>query len=1748
LKWFSDHIDFCFLKLFIMGSMMMASVAMHGQQDAIGPSEIIDGVFLGETPPLKDLPAVTEEEWQAMVDWAKAKADRPKVRTRTFPYAETALPKGPDPAWQSEMGGNRDSHAPILNFTGSNSAGWPSDANGAIGPDHYMQTINVVYTIYNRAGAVVAGPTALNTLFTGTAGSNYNNGDPVILYDEQADRWLVAEFSISGANDYILIAVSTTNDPTGTWYKYSFDVSEVPDYPKLGIWQDAYYMGTNTTSASAADIYAFNREQMLTGQAPQGVGFDNPWRPTTWDSFSCVPPLDNDGDFAPDGEPGLFIACNDDAIGGGSDQLWIYELDVDWSTPANSTFLRTQQINVEAFDSNFGFDLNNIKQPNTTRELDAIPQVIMNPPQYRNFGAYETIVCCHSVDVDNTDHAGIRWYELRRVNGGDWTIRQQGTYAPDGHSRWMGSIMLNGANEIALGYSISSSTVYPGIRYCGQSASAYAAGNSILDVSEEIIHTGVKSQTNYNRWGDYSSMQVDVADDETFWFTSQYSGTNDTVKTKIANFQIGTIILTSNFAASNPNPQTNTAVYFTDVSYGSPTSWNWTIIPSNCHFLSGTTNQSQHPVVQFTEAGSYTVSLIVSNGTSNDTITKTGFINVQDCGYVYLPYNVDFADSTLPACWKNIDNWGLGQTWVFDNPNSRPVNTASAGNGFAILDSYGYGPGYSQNADLITPLLDLSAYTTVNLYFQHWFYYQTPSTGRLFYSINGGATWTQITYWSSTTTNPAIYNQDVTSFVAGQSRVRFKWSYTATYGIIWAIDDISITGTGPNLWTGATSGDWATATNWSAGTVPTNTSNVFIPATAPNWPTITGNFTLGTSCDKMTMFGSSQLNVTGNVILPAGETLAFNGDGIISLTGNWINTGATIIPGNGAVKFTGSSPSKIVPVTTTTSSIANYQRSTFPAGMTELTGATTGPTGNDAGTNITNIGFSFNYCGINYTRARLCTNGWLMMATANSTLTSNLNPRLFNTSTPNLTLAPWWDDLNADGSSLVSYKTEGTSPYRVFTAEWKNVLTFSTGATERISFQVKLFETTNIIEFHYGNVTSGTNSASESASIGIEDATGGSGRFIEATTGSSTTGVTTLTATSNWPAVNYRFSPPASSQILPAVIVDKPGSYLDLHTSTTVNGDLTVTNGSVSCPGAINGVFNVKGDLSNNGNLITGLWNVNFNGAVNQNIGGTTSTSFNKLKINNPAGITLLNNLQVTDSLTMTSGNLDCGAYTLELGTSATNPGKFIYSSGNISGNFKRWIAASTAGPVDFPVGTSTNSHNARITFSNNTGGSLTVKFIPGDPGGNTGFPLTEDAQTINENNLYTEGYWTLVPATLSSTNYALELTGSGFSTAGAPDGTVRILKRPDGGGDWTLNGTHVEGTAPIAKRSGLSGFSQFILAKPGTGNSISGNIKYYNQAFTPLTNGITVKLFLDGNQVGSDFTVTNGTYLFSGLNPGTYQLQVISSLSTEGSINTTDAAQVNYWGALPYEIEKVRFYAGDVTGSTFFLNSTDAQRIQQNFVSGTAFDKGNWAFWRAGETISSNSNPPESYPVVALPVGNITANLYGLCAGDFNRSFVPGLAMSASNTLQLIHSGTIHAGPDQVIELPVTTEHACEVAALSLILDVPGELAEFLDVEMSHAGGQLDWAIKKNELRIGWSSTNPVHLNAGEELIILKIRTTTLFTRGKTIRVSLAPTPLNEMADAEYNVLPGALISLKIIESVLPGKSIPESSGPFNR
>jgi PKD repeat protein len=1185
--------------ILILAMLSFSWVNSHAQDIPVAPKVIRTGNLLGISKPLRDLPVLTSVDYKKLEQKAEKNELNERLQYRSYPYAATALPTGIDPVRQDEMGKTSGNKAPILNFDGQTSPYYPPDANGTAGPNHFMQTINTVYAIYNKSGALVAGPTAMNLLFGSVPGATCNDGDPVVLYDDQADRWVAIEFSLCGSNDYMLVAVSTTNNPTGTWYQYSFDVDDVPDYEKVGVWRDGYYMGTNTSNSGRKDIYVMQRSVMLSGgSSPQLVGFDNPWRPTTVDGFMCVPPVDNDGPFATDGSPGLFITLNDDAVGGGLDQLWIYELAVNWTTPASSTFTRSQQLNVAAFNSNFGNTWDNITQPGTTQKLDAIPMVIMNTPQYRNFGTYQTLVCCHTVNVDGSNLAGIRWYELRRTSG-TWSIRQQGTYSPDAHSRWMASIALNGNGQIGLAYSISSSTVYPGIRYTGQSSTAYGAANSTMDIAEEIIQTGANSQSSYNRWGDYSKISIDPVDDQTFWFTTEYIGTGGTRKTKIASFQFGPIMPAAEFMAAVTTPCLNTTVNFTDQSTGSPTSWQWAFTPSTVTYVDGTTSTSQNPHVTFNAYGNYTVALTSTNANGNNTKTKSNYISVNNanpefsaslttvvvgnstvftdastCNVTSRSWN--FGDGASPATASTIGPHTVtysttGQKTVSLTVNSTTTNTKTdyinvvtpsfnMSNSTittctgTFYDSGGAGSNYLDNEDYTMVFNPGTVNSNLRIVFTSFdMEYQNNCNYDYLKIYNGNSiTASLIGKYCGTTSPGTITASNVTGsltfvFHSDASSTGTGWSAT--------ISCISTVGT-PGLWTGITSSDWNTASNWSSLQVPDATMDVTVPVNAPNWPAFPTNFIIGSHCRNITLGSSSQMVVNGNLTINAGYSLTLTGAAVLKVGGNWTNYGI-FRAGTGTVEFFGSSATVVTGGTNPASYLTNYSRSTFTKGMTNISAGTAGPSGDDASVTV-NIGFTFNYLGTDYTQAGICTNGWVSLGPVVSSTYDNAY--LFSTTAPNVTLAPWFDDQVTDSpTGIISYKTEGTSPNRIFTVEFTRMLTYYSTATARISYQVKLYETSNVIEFCYGNLEIGSHSSSESASIGIEDATGGSGHFIEATTGSSTASVTNLVSTTGWPAINYRFTPPPRKDTFYNLKNAKTNATLTIQPDIIVDGNLTIS-------------------------------------------------------------------------------------------------------------------------------------------------------------------------------------------------------------------------------------------------------------------------------------------------------------------------------------------------------------------------------------------------------------------------------------------------------------------------------------------------------------------------------------------------------------------------------------------------------------
>ena len=323
----------------------------------------------------------------------------------------------------------------------------------------------------------------------------------------------------------------------------------------------------------------------------------------------------------------------------------------------------------------------------------------------------------------------------------------------------------------------------------------------------------------------------------------------------------------------------------------------------------------------------------------------------------------------------------------------------------------------------------------------------------------------------------------------------------------------------------------------------------------------------------------------------------------------------------------------------------------------------------------------------------------------------------------------------------------------------------------------------------------------------------------------------------------------------------------------------------------------------------------------------------------------------------------------------------------------------------------------------------------------------------------------------------------------------------------------------------------------------ISGTFNYNNVANTPLTHLIHVVLQKQSDHsfvAQMDVNSGTGAYEFTNLCPDTYEIVATSTHPTAGSVNTTDAGQVNAWGVSPYAIENGRFYAGDVKGNNYFLNSLDAQRIQQNFVNGTAFESSsNWIFWKVGEaTIDANTNIAQSIPTITLANSDVVQNMYGLCMGDFNRSFNPSLAKSASSTLNLIYAGNKQISNNQEFDLPLHIVDANSVGAISLILNFPANLVEVQDILLSATNEQLDWSVNGNELRIGWNSQTPLNLANAAEMITLKLKTTAAFVVGENIQLTLASNPLNELADAQFNVINNAVLSVDIVNASAVGIS----------
>ncbi len=405
----------------------------------------------------------------------------------------------------------------------------PPDTNGSVGATQYVEITNFDYAVYDKSGNQILAPTRINVIWAGFGGQcqQYNGGDPIVLWDKLAQRWLVEQLEYTTTNQ-VCVAVSTTSDATGSYNRYVFNFGgNLPDYPKLAVWPDAYYLSVNSFGFGYGEPCALDRTAMLAGQAATMECFT-----PNAANFSFMP-SDLDGATPPPaGEPNHYVE-----LGNNTSTLNEYEFHVDFSNSNNATFTGPNVIKVPVYTTLCGGGGGScIPQPSGGALLDGLGDRLMYRLAYRNFGDHESMVVTHSVapNKNSTAASDVRWYELRATPGGTFSLYQSGTLQHPTISIWMGSVAMDKMGNMALGFSASSSTLDPSIAYTGRLATDKLGTME----APAVIVKGTGIQQGSNRWGDYSSMSLDPADDCTFWYTQEYGKTNGTNwATRITSFK-----------------------------------------------------------------------------------------------------------------------------------------------------------------------------------------------------------------------------------------------------------------------------------------------------------------------------------------------------------------------------------------------------------------------------------------------------------------------------------------------------------------------------------------------------------------------------------------------------------------------------------------------------------------------------------------------------------------------------------------------------------------------------------------------------------------------------------------------------------------------------------------------------------------------------------------------------------------------------------------------------------------------------------------------------------------------------------------------------------------------------------------------------------------------------------------------------------------------------------------------------------
>jgi hypothetical protein len=600
----------------------------------------------------------------------------------------------------------------------------PPDPNGAVGPNHYVHTVNLDFAIFSKTGALLYGPTKINTLFAGFGGGCQinNDGDPIVLHDQLADRWVISQFSVTTTPYLQCVAVSTSPDPTGTYYRYAYNYGNVdfPDYPKIGVWPDAYYatynIFANGRTFSGAEICAWDRAKMLTGAVATQQCFK------TSNVYGGLLPSHLDGKTLPPAGAANYLVALDT-----STTLVSWKFHVDWTTPASTTFTGPTSLTVPAYNSSCATAARGacVPQGSGGTPLESLSDRLMYRLAYRNFGNREALVVNHTIEVGSgsTLRAGVRWYELRTDAARNLTLFQQGTYSPDTNWRWMGSAAMDGSGNMAMGYSVSSSTISPQIHYTGRLA-ADAAGT--MTQGENVIINGTGSQIDgLARWGDYSSLAIDPVDDCTFWYTNEYLKTSGSFNwsTRIASFKLPNcgVPPAPDFTISvSPSSQTVVA--------GASTTYTVTVTPTNgftgtvtfdvAGLPSGATSAFSPTSVNGGGTSTLTVSTSASSpaGTYPLTINGTSGTLKHSAGTTLVVTGPDFSLSATPSSQTVIQGSAATYTITVTPSNGFNGTVSFSASGLPAGASSSFSPATVTTSGTTTMTLSTATTTPAGSY------------------------------------------------------------------------------------------------------------------------------------------------------------------------------------------------------------------------------------------------------------------------------------------------------------------------------------------------------------------------------------------------------------------------------------------------------------------------------------------------------------------------------------------------------------------------------------------------------------------------------------------------------------------------------------------------------------------------------------------------------------------------------------------------------------------------------------------------------------------------------------------------------------------------------------------------------------------------------------------------------------------------------------------------------------------------